>query len=206
MNKPILDEELIADCIKGKSAAQHALYKRYGSQTFGICRRYTSDLMEAEDLHQIGWMRVFDKIGTFRNEGPFGGWMRKLFVSVCLTAYQKKKKQMQWLSYGIENEQVSTVSDPVAPSDFLELEKLTQLISKLPEGSRLVFNLFAIEGMNHKEIAGLLSISEDTSRQQLRKARVQLAGQLPEKQPEQTKENNAQQRVSDTFNNKTLVL
>jgi RNA polymerase sigma factor (sigma-70 family) len=206
LNIPISDEELILDCIKGRSSAQHALYKRYGPQTFGICRRYTSDQMEAEDLHQIGWMRVFDKISTFRNEGPFGGWMRRLFVSVCLTAYQKRKKQMQWLSFGTEDEVLRTVTDPNPPSDFLELEKLAQLISKLPEGARLVFNLFAVEGMNHKEIAESLGISEETSRQQLRRARIQLAGQLPEKKSEKTQENNSQLRISNTLNNKTLVL
>ena len=206
MTTLITDPELIADCIKGKSLAQHALYKRYGSQTFGICRRYASDTMEAEDLHQIGWMRVFGKIGTFRNEGPFGAWMCKLFVSVCLSAYQKRKKQMQWLSFGTDNEYVGSVSDPNPPSDFLELEILAQLISKLPEGARLVFNLFAVDGMNHKEIAESLGISEVMSRQQLRRARIHLAGKLPEKRPEQMKEINAQPRVLNTLKNKSLVL
>lgn len=177
-----MDEELIRDCLNGKSSAQHALYKRYGSQTFGICRRYTADLMEAEDLHQIGWMRVFDKLATFRSDGPLGAWMRKLFVSVCLNAFQKRKNRLQWLTTSTENEQAMLISDPSPPSDFLELEKLASLISQLPEGARLVFNLFAVEGMNHKEIAENLSISEETSRQQLRRARIQLSGQLSEAQ------------------------
>lgn len=177
-----MDEELIRDCLKGKSSAQHALYKRYGNQTFGICRRYTADVMEAEDLHQIGWMRVFDKLDLYRNDGPLGAWMRKLFVNVCLTAFRKRKTAIQWHSVEAEVEKAIQVSDPSPPSDFLELEKLTMLISRLPEGARLVFNLFAVDGMNHKEIAESLSISEETSRQQLRRARLQLSSQLTEKQ------------------------
>lgn len=172
------DEELIEGCLKGKSAAQYALYKRYGPQTFGICKRYSSDLMEAEDLHQIGWMRVFDKLGHYKYEGPLGAWMRKLFVNVCLTAFQKRKSTSQWITVGTDSEQAAIVSDPKPPSDFLELEQLANLISQLPEGPRLVFNLYAIDGMNHSEIAQSLQISEENSRQQLRRARLQLSQKL----------------------------
>jgi len=179
LDKPILpDLELVEGCLKGQSSAQYALYQRYGSFTFGICRRYTSDKMEAEDLHQVGWMRVFDKLKLFRNDGPFGAWIRQLFVSVCLNAYQKRKSRLQWFAVCAEDDTAASVADPAPPSDFLELEKLAQLISQLPEGPRLVFNLFAVEGMNHKEIALSLDISEETSRQQLRRARITLSRQI----------------------------
>jgi len=179
LDKPILpDLELVEGCLKGQSSAQYALYQRYGSFTFGICRRYTSDKMEAEDLHQVGWMRVFDKLKLFRNDGPFGAWIRQLFVSVCLNAYQKRKSRLQWFAVSAEDDTTASVADPAPPSDFLELEKLAQLISQLPEGPRLVFNLFAVEGMNHKEIALSLDISEETSRQQLRRARITLSSQI----------------------------
>lgn len=174
------DENLVKECLKGKASAEHALYNRFGNLTFGICRRYASDQMEAEDLHQIGWIKAFDKLKRWSNEGPLGAWLRKLFVNVCLTAYQKKKKQLTWLQFGVENEAVSIVEDSRITSDFLELEVLTNLVSKLPEGARLVFNLFAVEGMNHREIAETLSITEETSRQQLRRARLQLTRQLLE--------------------------
>jgi RNA polymerase sigma-70 factor (ECF subfamily) len=179
LNKLLLhDLELVEGCLKGQSSAQYALYQRYGSFTFGICRRYTSDKMEAEDLHQVGWMRVFDKLKLFRNDGPFGAWIRQLFVSVCLNAYQKRKSRLQWFAVSAEDDTAASVADPAPPSDFLELEKLAQLISQLPEGPRLVFNLFAVEGMNHKEIALSLDISEETSRQQLRRARITLSSQI----------------------------
>ena len=172
------DLELVEGCLKGQSSAQYGLYQRYGSQTFGICRRYSSDQMEAEDLHQIGWMRVFDKLSLFRNEGVLGAWLRKIFVSVCLNAYQKKKSKLQWYSISNEDSAAIQVADPAIPTDFLELEQLAKLISQLPEGPRLVFNLFAIEGMNHKEISQALEMSEETSRQQLRRARITLSKQL----------------------------
>jgi RNA polymerase sigma-70 factor (ECF subfamily) len=179
LDKPILpDLELVEGCLKGQSSAQYGLYQRYGSFTFGICRRYTSDKMEAEDLHQVGWMRVFDKLKLFRNDGPFGAWIRQLFVSVCLNAYQKRKSRLKWFAVSAEDDTAASVADPAPPSDFLELEKLAQLISQLPEGPRLVFNLFAVEGMNHKEIALSLDISEETSRQQLRRARITLSRQI----------------------------
>jgi len=179
LDKPILpDLDLVEGCLKGQSSAQYALYQRYGSFTFGICRRYTNDKMEAEDLHQVGWMRVFDKLKLFRNDGPFGAWIRQLFVSVCLNAYQKRKSRLQWFAVSAEDDTAASVADPAPPSDFLELEKLAQLISQLPEGPRLVFNLFAVEGMNHKEIALSLDISEETSRQQLRRARITLSSQI----------------------------
>jgi len=179
LNKPLLhDLELVEGCLKGQSSAQYALYQRYGSFTFGICRRYTTDKMEAEDLHQVGWMRVFDKLTLFRNDGPFGAWVRQLFVSVCLNAYQKRKSRLQWFVVSAEDDAATSVADPAPPSDFLELEKLAELISQLPEGPRLVFNLFAVEGMNHKEIAQSLDISEETSRQQLRRARITLSRQI----------------------------
>lgn len=178
MNSAIHDHQLVEDCLKGQSRAQHELYKRYGPLTFGICRRYAKDLMEAEDLHQLGWIRTFDKLKSFQNTGPLGAWLRSLFVNVCLNAFKKRKSELQWLSIGLENENTLEVSDPNPPSDFLELERLTRLISELPNGPRLVFNLFAIEGMNHKEIAENLNISEETSRTQLRRARLALMENL----------------------------
>lgn len=182
------DLELIAGCLKGQPSAQKGLYMRYGSFTFGICRRYSADAMEAEDLHQIGWIRTFDRLATFNQQGPLGAWLRTLFVRVCLSAWEKKKSRMQWLQTTHEEAGLE-VPDLKAPSDFLEMERLVKAMSALPEGPRLVLNLYAIEGMNHNEIATELGISEETSRQQLRQARIRIAKQLqislktPQSQP-----------------------
>ena len=172
------DIQLVKDCLGGNSQAEYALYKKYGPSTFGICRRYTRDAMEAEDLHQLGWIKTFDKLKDYRKEGPFGAWLRVLFVSVCLNAYQKKKNEWKWLTFNVDLFESQELSDLKSPSDFLEMEHLTNLISGLPEGARLVFNMYAIEGMNHAEIAMKLSISEENSRQQLQRARQKLKRQL----------------------------
>jgi RNA polymerase sigma-70 factor (ECF subfamily) len=172
------DIQLIEACLKGKAEAEYALYQKYGTLTFGICRRYTRDQMEAEDLHQVGWIKTFQSLKTYRKEAAFGAWIRSVFVSVCLTAYQKKKKEWNWLVFSLETGEMQNATDPSPPHDFLELENLSRLISYLPEGARLVFNLFAIEGLNHGEIAEKLGISEETSRQQLARARQKLKQQL----------------------------
>lgn len=178
MNSDPRDIHLVEGCLKGKPEAEYALYQKYGSLTFGFCRRYTSDQMEAEDLHQVGWIKTFQSLKTYRKEAAFGAWIRSVFVSVCLTAYQKRKKEWQWLVFSLETGEMQNASDPNPPQDFLELENLSRLISRLPEGARLVFNLFAIEGLNHAEIAEKLGISEETSRQQLARARQKLKQQL----------------------------
>jgi len=172
------DIQLVKDCLKGSPKSEYALYKKYGPLTFGICRRYTKDQMDAEDLHQTGWIKAFAKLKDFRQEGALGAWLRTVFVSVCLTAWQKKKNELKWLDFSGESLETQWVADPKPPSDFLELEHLTNLISGLPEGARLVFNMFAIEGMNHMAIAEKLGITEENSRQQLQRARKKLKQQL----------------------------
>lgn len=178
MTKPVQsDLELLQGCLKGQSSAQYALYQRFGPLTFGICRRYAADIMEAEDMHQLGWIRTFDKLDQYKNEGPLGAWLRRLFVHTCLNSWKQKKSRMRWFPAGSADESLQ-VPDLVVQGDFLEMEELVRCMGELPEGPRLVINLYAVEGMNHKEIAQELGISEETSRQQLRQARIRLGRML----------------------------
>ncbi len=186
MTKPVQsDLELLQGCLKGQSSAQYALYQRFGPLTFGICRRYAADIMEAEDMHQLGWIRAFDKLDLYKNDGPLGAWLRRLFVHTCLNAWKKKKSRLQWFPLGPEDESLD-VPDLVVQGDFLEMEELVKSMAELPEGPRLVVNLYAVEGMNHKEIAQELGISEETSRQQLRQARIRLGRMLGKNKPQST--------------------
>jgi RNA polymerase sigma-70 factor (ECF subfamily) len=130
--------------------------------------------MEAEDLHQIGWMRTFDKLDAWKNNGPFRAWLRKLFLNVCIKAFQKSKRRSTWMGTASEQAMLD-YPDTATNLDFAEEALLVKWISALPGDVRLVFNLFAIEGYNHEEIADLLSISVANSRQQLHRARKQLA-------------------------------
>jgi RNA polymerase sigma factor (sigma-70 family) len=171
------DEELVAACLRHEAAAQQALYHRYGPYTLGICRRHMADDMEAEDTHQIAWMRTFNKLNQWAERGPLRAWLRRLFVNVCISAYQKRKRQNQWLGPMPDTESAETI-DPTPVADFAAQEQLLRLVAALPEGARLVFNLFAVDGYSHAEIAELLNITEGNSRQQLLRARSRLAQQI----------------------------
>ena len=133
--------------------------------------------MEAEDLHQQGWMRTFDKIHLYNEAGSLEGWLTRLFIRVCLNAYQKRRRRMQWMEQ-LPDEQMPDQPVSLSAPDFLAQEQLVAAIAALPEGARLVFNLFAVEGYTHLEIAQELSISEANSRQQLLRARTALAKRI----------------------------
>ena len=171
------DSQLVSGCRRQEGPSQEALYRRFGPATLGICRRYASDHMEAEDLHQQGWMRAFDKIHLYNDAGSLEGWLKQLFVRVCLNAYQKKRRRLQWMEQR-PDELLPDAPAETTQGDFLAQERLVAAISALPEGARLVFNLFAIEGYNHTEIAQELGITEGNSRQQLLRARTALANKI----------------------------
>jgi RNA polymerase sigma factor (sigma-70 family) len=177
------DAALVAACLQRNVQAEEVLYKRHGHYTLGICRRHTPDTMEAQDWHQNGWIRSFEKLHTWDQTGPFRAWLRRVFVHVCLGALQKKKKQWQWLA-PIPHAAMAEVADPSPVQDFVAQEHLMACIAALPTGARLVFNLFAIEGHSHAEVAEILGISETNSRQQLVRARATLAQQLQGQKPQ----------------------
>ena len=135
------------------------------------------DDMEAEDTHQIAWMRTFGKLNLWVQKGPLRAWLRRLFVNVCISVYQKQKRQKQWLG-PLPDQETMEVMDPTPLADFAAQEHLLKLVAALPAGARLVFNLYAVDGYTHAEIAAILDISEGNSRQQLLRARTRLAQQI----------------------------
>jgi len=130
--------------------------------------------MEAEDILQDAFIKVFDNIGRFEFKGSFEGWIRRIVINTALKNYSKKSFKQEQI--GLEN-QPELPLDPEIYSN-LEEEELLRLINRLPDGYRLVFNLYAVEGYSHKEIAELLGIQESTSRSQLVKARKMLQGMI----------------------------
>jgi len=130
--------------------------------------------MEAEDILQDAFIKVFDNIGRFEFKGSFEGWIRRIVINTALKNYSKKSFKQEQI--GLEN-QPELPLDPEIYSN-LEEEELLRLINRLPDGYRLVFNLYAVEGYSHKEIADLLGIQESTSRSQLVKARKMLQGMI----------------------------
>lgn len=139
-----------------------------------VCRRYSCDQKEAEDMLQESFIRIFQNIAQFRFEGSLEGWIRRIVVHTALRILQKKKIHFSDMGESVEHAQ-SMDSDAVSN---LGTEELLKLISSLPDGYRIVFNLYVLEGYDHNEIAGMLKISSATSRSQLLKARKLLKTQI----------------------------
>ncbi len=170
------DRELVEGCQREDRRCQELLYNRYARRMYAVCLRYARHQLEAQDLMQEGMIRVFDKLHGFRNEGSLEGWVRRIMVHTCINHYRKK---------AFQNEKFGMEHVPDAPVEPLALERLGQeelltLVSALPDGYRMVFNLFAIEGYDHAEIADMLGCGESTSRSQLAKARRMLQQRLGE--------------------------
>ncbi|GJM33063.1 MAG: DNA-directed RNA polymerase sigma-70 factor [Saprospiraceae bacterium] len=170
----VTEKELIEGCIQEKRVCQQEVFRRYAGKMMSVCLRYTRHRMEAEDILQDAFIKVFDHLGKFQHKGSFEGWIRRIVINTALKNYSRK-------SYSHEQIGVEYHPDvPVEPTVFSNLgeEDLLELIAGLPEGYRLVFNLYAIEGYSHKEIADMLGIQESTSRSQLVKARKLLQVQI----------------------------
>ena len=164
------DEELVEGCLKNDKASQEQLYKKFASKMFGLCIRYTNTREEAEDVLQEGFIKVFDKIDRFKHEGSFEGWIRRIMINTALKS--KDKRILKYEHTGLDN-----VGEPRFESRVigeLDRKQLMKIIDQLPEGYKVVFNLFAVEGYPHKEIAQMLGISEGTSRSQYSRARQNL--------------------------------
>jgi RNA polymerase sigma-70 factor (ECF subfamily) len=167
---------LIRRCIQGHPAAQKQLYERYQSGLFGLCLRYARSEAEALDFLQEGFIKIFRDLQDFRGDGPLEAWMRRIIVNTAISKLRRKgwtrEEQFNWEAIPDE--------EPETEADGLDAEQLIQLIRELPDGFRTVFNLYAIEGYAHKEIAQILDIAESTSRSQYQRARRQLQERIRE--------------------------
>lgn len=146
-----------------------------------VCLRYCKDRDEAEDVLQEGFLRVFKYLDQYRNEGAFEGWMRKIMVNSALRKYEQLIKQQPIL--GLEGFEDTNATIPEVYAQ-LSSKDLLALVQQLPPACRMVFNLYAFEGMKHREIAEMLGISEGTSKSNLSDARTLLKQQLEKTQPQ----------------------
>ena len=168
-------EDLVKRCKAGERKAQELLYKQFASKMLGVCSRYASDRMEAEDMLQNGFIKAFQKIADYRGEGSFEGWIRRIMVHCSIEYYRKHHKMMQLVD--LEDASEETSANPLATA-LLDAKELMVLIHRLSPGYRIVFNLYAIEGYSHKEIAAITGITEGASKSQLSRARAILRGQI----------------------------
>ncbi len=170
------DTELVEQCIKGDQDCKKMLYEKYASTMLGVSLRYSSSLTEAEDMLQDGFIKVYRYLNKYSGNGSLEGWIRKIIVNTALNNYKRNQLWDKNIEVG---EFEKTVEDSrVSNNSNLNAEQLLKLISELPTGYKLVFNLFEIEGYSHSEIAEMLNISESTSRTQLKKAKEKLRTQV----------------------------
>lgn len=161
------DEDLIKGCAKGDRALQKALYERYCRKMMPICQRYAKSDQEAEDILQEGFVKVFSNISKFRAEAQLATWITRIMINTALNMQRSKMYMVPMVDV---EEAYAVQQDEVLLSHF-HLGELLKLIRSLPDGCRVVFNLFAIEGYSHKEIADTLGISLGTSKSQYYRAK-----------------------------------
>ncbi|MBK8340400.1 MAG: RNA polymerase sigma factor [Flavobacteriales bacterium] len=164
------ERELVEGCLKEDRRFQELLYARYARRMYAVCLRYARHELEAEDMMQEGFIRVFDKLGGFRQDGSLEGWVRRIMVHTAINHYRRKAFQLE--RFGLEKLPESPVQETVLGD--LGTKELLALVAALPDGYRMVFNMYAIEGYDHAEIAAMLGCGESTSRSQLAKARRML--------------------------------
>lgn len=171
------EQELIHECLTGERKAFNELYRAYSYRLYGICLRFASDKDEAADMLQEAFMKIIEKLSTFQGQGSFEGWIKRITVNNSIN-FLKKKKMIFETFTGIEEIHEESVS--VDETEHPSVEKMLEMIQTLPTGYRTVFNLYVFENYTHKQIAEALSISENTSKTQLMRARALLQNKLKE--------------------------
>lgn len=168
------EEQLVQLCLAGDTRAQYELYNRYVDAMYNTAVRIVSHRTEAEDVLQESFAKVFQQLHTFRSESTIGAWIKRIVVTTALSHLRKNRKA--------KIVDLGAVSEPGTEQDDIDLpfdaKTIHAAIKKLPEGSRVVFNLFLLEGLQHKEIAEILDITESTSKTQYRRAKQLLREQL----------------------------
>lgn len=173
------EKELIEKCKNGSRTAQWELYKKYSPVLFGLCLRYSDNRETAEDLLQDTFLKIYSSISDFEGSGSFEGWMKRIAVNTAITNYHQTLKHMH---HEDVDDYAQTIPSDDPNFDSLEFtrEELLGVINSLPDGYRMVFNMFAVEGFKHREIADMLGIDINTSKTQFMRARNTVVKKLNE--------------------------
>lgn len=165
------EQQIIAGCRDQKREAQEMLYSKYARTMYGICLRYCSDDDAAKDLLQDGFIKVFANVNSFQEKGSFEGWMKRIFINLALENIRRQKNIIQ--SSDNIQELPDIVDSSTEEDNMYKISETTllKMVQELPKGYATVFNLYAIEGYAHKDIAEMLAITESTSRSQYVRAR-----------------------------------
>lgn len=170
-----IHESLVARCKQGDRKAQYELYRLYTKAMFNIAMRITHDYMEAEDVLQEAFVRAFKNIGSFKGDSTFGAWLKRIVINTAINHVKKKKLEF----VEVEDRHMEVAEAPVADSfdinvSGVSMDKIRKAISMLPEGYRMVFSLYLLEGYDHQEIGTILGVSEATSKSQYSRAKKKL--------------------------------
>ncbi|MFT3845074.1 MAG: RNA polymerase sigma factor [Lacibacter sp.] len=167
-NQIISETDLINGCMSGDRRMQKLLYDQYSSKMYAVCVRYMGkNGDDAQDILQEGFIKVFRNLEKFRGDGSFEGWIRRIFVNTAIEQIRKKKTDLSLT----EKEEIIELKTATAIDNMSEKD-LLQIVSELSPGYRTIFNMYVVEGFNHKEISEILGISEGTSKSQLARARM----------------------------------
>lgn len=167
-NHTISESDLINGCIDGNRRMQEELYRRFSPRMYAVCLRYAGSSEEAEDILQEGFIKIFKKLQSFRGEGSFEGWIRRIFVNTAIEHFRRKR----YLQPVTEKEENTIEGKYLSVLDELAEKDILDLVRQLSPGYRTVFNMYVVEGYTHKEIGDILGISEGTSKSQLSRAKV----------------------------------
>ena len=169
------ENELIRLAVENNRQAQQKIYSQFSPKMLSVCRQYIKDIHQAEDIMITAFMKVFTNLKNFQFKGSFEGWIRRIMVNECISFIRVHKK-LKYIEddfvIGRDEESFDSIESQFSVAD------IQFLIDSLPDGYKVVFNLYAIEGYKHQEIAGMLGISEGTSKSQLSHARKVLKGQI----------------------------
>jgi len=165
------DKELIDRCLEGNPKAQESLYRRFSPRMYGVCLRYAHNTLEADDILQEAFIRIFKFLKDYRFNGSLEGWIHRIVINTAINYYKSKLHEREEINIEIAGNEDDLKSIDI---DTMARDELLGVIQQLPEGYRMVFNLYVIEGYNHQEIGKLLNISESTSKSQLSRARAVL--------------------------------
>lgn len=169
------EEEILKGCHKNKRQYQEILYNKYAKKMYGICLSYAGDRDLAQDMLQESFIKIFNRIKDFKQEGSLEGWIRKIITNTAIDHLRQKTRIQNYISDKTEiNEDIYEAE----ALQNLQTEDVLNQVAKLPEGARVVFNLYALEGYTHKEIADKLNITEGTSKSQFNRARKLLMSWL----------------------------
>ncbi len=173
-----IEKKLIDSCIKNERKAQKKLYEKFAPVLLGLCCRYTRDRSEAEDVLQEAFIKIYKNLNQFANKGSFEGWLKRIAVNTAITHYKQNQK------HAYQEDITEIKENRISNNEYIDCEftreELMGVIKSLPAGYQMVFNLYAIEGYKHKEIAEMLKIDISTSKSQFSRAKKMAQQKLNE--------------------------